>query len=92
MKNRLALLVAVLGFGTLVTVLLLSRDTKLQYQNQPKAPAAAESAAAPALSPTIETLAEVPAAAPEAAPAPEAPKPQPGKTPLPKTAAAKAKG
>ena len=89
MKNRLALLLAVLGVGALLSALVFSRDNKLQYQTQQQAPAAAEAAAAPGLSPTIETLAEVPAPAAAAAPAP---KPETTQPSLPKTAAAKAKG
>ena len=69
MKNRFALTVAILGFATLICVLLFSRDTKLQYQNQPAAKTADPGTP---LSPTILTLAEAPAPAP--APAAEVPK------------------
>lgn len=86
MKNRLALLLAILGAGTLICVLLFSRDNKLQNQAQP--PAAAQvadvPANAPGLSPTIETLAEVPAPAAEAPSAPKAAKPESPKPVVPK--------
>lgn len=91
MKNRFALLFAVLGFATLVGALVFSRDNHLGYQKHQQAPAAAEVASVPAnaasLSPTIETLSEVPTA--PAATAPEAAK-SATESPLPK--AAKAKG
>ncbi len=89
MKNRLALLFAVLGVVTLVCVLVASRDNKLQYQDRPQAPAAAASSDAPGLSPTIEPLAEP--SAPEA-PKAETPKPEADKQPLPASTALKAKG
>lgn len=74
MKNRFALLFAVLGFATLIGALVFSRDNHLGYQKHQQAPASAEVSPMPAnaasLSPTIETLAEVPAApAADAAPA-----------------------
>ncbi|MBS1784300.1 MAG: hypothetical protein JST24_02605 [Acidobacteria bacterium] len=80
MKNRFALLFAVLGFATLIGALVFSRDNHLGYQKHQQAPASAEVSAMPAnaasLSPTIETLSEVPAApTADAAPA-EAAKPE----------------
>lgn len=95
MKNRFALLFAVLGFATLIGALVFSRDNHLGYQKHQQAPAAAEVTPVPAnaarLSPLLETLAEVPAAPAEAAP--EATKPA-TESPLPKTpkAPSKAKG
>lgn len=94
MKNRFALLLAVLGFATLICVLLFSRDTGLQYQTREQVPASEVSAVpanAPGLSPTIETLAEVPAP-PAASAVPPAPKPEASQQPSSKTEAAKAKG
>lgn len=97
MKHKFVLLLAILGFGTLISALVFSRDNKLQYQNRQQAPASAEvstmPANAPGLSPTIETLAEVPApaAAAPGAEAATAPTPEAPKT-APKTVAAKAKG
>jgi hypothetical protein len=97
MKHRFVLLLAILGFGTLVCALIFSRDNKLQYQAGQKAPAEAAvssmPANAPGLSPTIETLSEVPAPAAEApAPSKAEPRPEADKQPLPKATAAKAKG
>jgi hypothetical protein len=81
MKHRFVLLLAVLGFGTLVCALLFSRDNKLQYQTRSQGDATG-------LAPSIETLAEAPAPAAAA----EAPKPEAAKQQaLPKTTAAKAK-
>lgn len=83
-----ARLFAVLGFATLIGLLLFSRDNQLKHQGQ--APAAQAVTEMPAnankLSPTIETLSEAPKAA-EPAPAAE-----PAGTPSPKAEAAKAKG
>ena len=96
MKNRFALLFAVLGFATIVCVLLFSRDNKLQYQNHMPSPSAAEVSPVPAnasgLSPTIQTLAETPTPVPEATPSHAPAKPEAEKQPLPKAEAAKAKG
>ena len=84
MKHKFALLLAILGFGTLVCVLLFSRDNKLQYQTRPQTPAAVETS----LAPNLEPLAEAPA--PVSTPA-EAAKPEAAPPPVPKPAAAKAK-
>ena len=96
MKNRFALLFAVLGFATIVCALLFSRDNKLQYQNHMPPPSAAEVSPVPAnasaLSPTIQTLAETPAPVPGAASAQTPTKPEAENKPLPKAEAAKAKG
>ena len=95
MKNRFVLLFAVLGFATLICVLLFSRDNKLRYQTREQVPASEVSAVpanAAGLSPTIETLAEVPASPVVAAPASAAPKPEASKQLSSKTEAAKAKG
>ena len=75
--NPFVRLFAVLGVATLVTVLLCSRDHRLEGQGQhsPAKAVAAEPANAEALSPTIESLSETPATptqtGAEAAPAPQ---------------------
>lgn len=87
MKHRFVLLLAILGFGALISALVFSRDNKLQYQTHSQAEAIE-------LAPSIQTLAEAPTPAAEA-PAPSKPesKPEAGKQQnLPETAAAKAKG
>ncbi|HET8901511.1 MAG TPA: hypothetical protein VFM84_06195 [Holophagaceae bacterium] len=86
MKHKFALLLAILGFGTLVCVLLFSRDNKLQYQTRPQAPATAEATPVSGLAPNLEPLAEAPVPAPA-----ESVKPEPAAQPVPTPAAAKAK-
>ncbi len=94
MKNRFALLFAVLGFATLIGALVFSRDNHLSYQKHQQAPVATEVAPMPAnaasLSPAIETLSETPAAAPAEA-ASDAVKPASESTPAQAAKAPKAK-
>ncbi|HET6329263.1 MAG TPA: hypothetical protein VFF76_00610 [Holophagaceae bacterium] len=89
MKHKFVLLLAILGFGTLVCVLLFSRDNKLQYQQHQQVPATADASPAQGLTPNLEPLADAPAPAVEAVPA--AAKSDAATQPPPKTVAAKAK-
>lgn len=83
-----ARLFAVLGFATLVGLLLFSRDNQLKHQGQAPATHAVSEMPANAnkLSPTIETLSETPKATEPVRAA------EPAGTPSPKAEAPKAKG